>query len=62
LLAIAICFPIPASFGSVHIALVSFLNNNMKKGRWTEDKHKVFMQEWEDYGNKCMRIAKVLST
>ncbi len=34
----------------------------MNKGRWTQDKHKIFMQEYETYGNNCMQIAKVLST
>jgi hypothetical protein len=34
----------------------------MNKGRWTQDKHKIFMQEYEKYGNNCMQIAKVLST
>jgi hypothetical protein len=52
---------IPASFGSGNVASASFPNNNMKKGRWTQDKHKIFMQEYEKYGNNCMQIAKVLS-
>ncbi len=34
----------------------------MNKGRWTQDKHKIIMQEYEKYGNYCMQIAKVLST
>jgi hypothetical protein len=34
----------------------------MNKGRWTDDKHKIFMQEWEKYGNNLMHIAKDLST
>ncbi len=34
----------------------------MNKGRWTQDKYKIFMQEYEKYGNNCMQIAKVLST
>ncbi len=34
----------------------------MNKGRWTQDKHKIFMQEYEKYGNNCMQIAKALST
>jgi hypothetical protein len=55
-------FSIPASFGSRNIAPASFPNNNMNKGRWTQDKHKVFMQEYEKYGNNCMQIAKVLSS
>jgi hypothetical protein len=55
-------FSIPASFGSGNVAPASFLNNNMNKGIWTQDEHKIFMQEWEKYGNNCMQIAKVLST
>jgi hypothetical protein len=34
----------------------------MNKGRWTQDEHKIFMQEYEKYGNNCMQIAQVLST
>ncbi len=34
----------------------------MKEGRWTQDKQKIFMQEYENYCNNCMQIAKVLST
>ncbi len=34
----------------------------MNKGVWTQDKHKIFMQEYEKYDNNCMQIAKVLST
>ncbi len=37
-------------------------NNNINKGRWTEEEHKIFIQEYEKYGNNCMQIAKVLST
>ena len=37
-------------------------NNNINKGKWTEEEHKIFMQEYEKYGNNCMQIAKVLST
>ncbi len=37
-------------------------NNNINKGRWTEEEHKILMQEYEKYGNNCMQIAKVLST
>jgi hypothetical protein len=61
LLAIVICFPRPASFGSAHVAPVSFLNKIMNKGRWTQDKHKIFMQEWEKYGNNSMQIQKFLA-
>jgi hypothetical protein len=55
-------FSIHASFGSGNVAPVCFLNNNMNKGRMTQDKHKIIMQEYEKYGNSCMQIAKVLST
>ncbi len=51
-----------AVFGTGNVASASFSNSNMNKGRWTQDKHKVFMQEYEKYGNNCMQIAKVLST
>ncbi len=37
-------------------------NNNINKGRWAEEEHKISMQEYEKYGNNCMLIAKVLST
>ncbi len=37
-------------------------NNNINKERWTEEEHKIFMQEYEKYGKSCMLIAKVLST
>jgi hypothetical protein len=37
-------------------------NNNINKGRWTEEDYKIFMQEYEKYGNNCMLIAKVLIT
>jgi hypothetical protein len=37
-------------------------NNNINKGRWTEEEHKIFIQEYEKNGNNCMQIAKVLST
>jgi hypothetical protein len=40
----------------------NLLNNNINKGRWTEEEHKIFMQEYEKYGNNCLLIAKVLST
>ncbi len=45
-------------FGSGNVAQI----NNINKGRWIHDKHKIFMQEYEKYGNNCMQIAKVLST
>jgi hypothetical protein len=40
----------------------NLLNNNVNKGRWTEEEHKIFMQEYEKHGNNCLLIAKVLST
>ncbi len=33
-------------------------NNNINKGRWTEEEHKIFMQEYEKYGNNYMQIKK----
>jgi hypothetical protein len=50
----------PASFGSGNDALASLLKNN--KGRWPQEEHKIFMEEYEKYGNNCMQIARVLST
>ncbi len=38
----------------------NLLNNNINKGKWTEEEHKIFMQEYETYGVNCMQIAKVL--
>jgi hypothetical protein len=52
----------PASFDSGNVALASFPINNINKGSWKEEEHKIFMQEYEKYGNNCMQIAKVLST
>ncbi len=40
----------------------NLLNININKGKWTEEEHKIFMQEYEKYGINCMQIAKVLST
>jgi hypothetical protein len=40
----------------------NLLNNNINKGKWTEEEHNIFMQEYEKYGIICMQIAKVLST
>ncbi len=34
----------------------------MNKGKWTQDKHRAFMKEWEQYGNNWIEFAKVLST
>ncbi len=55
-------FSILASFVIGDVATGSFPNDDINKGRWTQDKHKIFLQEWEQYGNNCMQIAKVLST
>ncbi len=51
-----------ASFDSGNVAPTSFSINNTTKGRWTQEEHKIFMQEYEKYDNNCMQIAKVLST
>jgi SHAQKYF class myb-like DNA-binding protein len=53
----------PASFASGNVAPASFPINKINKGRWTEEEHKKFIQEYEKYGNNnYMQIAKVLST
>jgi hypothetical protein len=49
-------------FESENNVLANLPNNNINKGRWTEEVHQIFMQEYEKYGNNCMQIAKVLST
>ncbi len=51
-----------ALFGTGDVVPGCFPNNNISKGRWTQDKHKIFMQEYEKYGNNSMQIARVLST
>jgi hypothetical protein len=56
-----VLFFMPSSFGSGNVAPASFPINNINKGRWMQDKHKIFMQEYEKYGNNCMQIARVLS-
>jgi hypothetical protein len=52
----------PASFGSGSDAPASLPNNNINKGRWTQEEHKIFMEKNDKYGNNCMQIARVLST
>jgi hypothetical protein len=52
----------PASFGSGNDAPTSFPINNVNKGRWMQEEHKIFIQEYKKYGNNCMQIARVLST
>jgi hypothetical protein len=51
---------VPASFGSGNDVPTSFPINNVNKGRWAQDKHKIFMQEYEKYGNNCMQIEQLL--
>ncbi len=55
-------FFMPASFGSGNDAPASFPINSINEGRWMQEEHKIFMQEYEKYGNNCIRIARVLST
>jgi hypothetical protein len=46
-----------------NVAPVSYLNKNMtNKGKWTQDKHRAFIKEWEKYGNNWIDIGKVVST
>jgi hypothetical protein len=52
----------PASFRSGSDAPASLPNNNINKGRWTQAEHKIFMEEYDKYGNNCMQIARVPST
>jgi hypothetical protein len=35
--------------------------HDINKGRWTKEENKIFMQEYEKYGKKCMQIAKRFS-
>jgi hypothetical protein len=53
---------VPASYGLGNIAPASFPINAINKERWTQEEHKIFMHEYEKYGNNCMQIARVLST
>jgi hypothetical protein len=55
-------FFMPASFGSGNVAPASFPIKNINKGRWTQEEHKIIMQEYEKYGNNYMQIARVLGT
>jgi hypothetical protein len=52
----------PASFESGNNVQANLPNNNINKGRWTTEERKIFMQEYEKYGNNCTLIAKVLCT
>jgi hypothetical protein len=55
-------FSMPASFGSGKNVPASFPTNNINKGRWTQEEHKIFMEKYKKYGNNCTQIARVLST
>ncbi len=59
---IAVCFLCLLLFELGNGTSASLPIKNINKGRWTQDKHKIFMQEYEKYGYNCMQIAKVLST
>jgi hypothetical protein len=50
------------SFDSGNVAPASFPINHINKGRWMQEEYKIFVQEYEKYGNICKQIAKVLST
>ncbi len=52
----------PVSFGIENYVLASLPNNTINKERWRPKKHKIFMEEYEKYGNNCTLIAKVLNT
>jgi hypothetical protein len=52
----------PVSFGIENDAPSSLPNNTINKGRWMPDEHKIFIEEYEKYGNNCTLIAKVLSS
>jgi hypothetical protein len=39
-------FFMPASFASGNVAPTSFLINKINKGRWMQEEHKIFMQEY----------------
>ncbi len=49
-------------FGTENDVLGSLPNNTINKGRWISEELKIFMEEYEKYGNNCMPIAKVLNT
>ncbi len=49
-------------FGSGNNEQANLPDNNINKGKWMEEEHKIFMQEYEKYGINCMQIAKVVST
>jgi hypothetical protein len=61
LLVSAICF-LCLIFLLENDVLASLPNNTINRGRWMPEEHKIFMEEYEKYGNNCTLIAKVLST
>jgi hypothetical protein len=62
MLIIAICFLHLFFFGTENDVPGSLPNNTINKGRWMPEKYKIFMEEYEKYGNNCTLIAKILST
>ncbi len=55
-------FSTPVFFGTENDVVDSLPNNTINKGRWIPAGHKIFMEEYEKYGNNCTLIAKVLNT
>jgi hypothetical protein len=54
-------FSTPVFFGTENDVPASLPNNITNKGRWMPEEHKIFMEEYEKYGNNCTLIAKVLN-
>jgi hypothetical protein len=52
----------PVFFGTENDVPGSLPNNTIHKGGWMPEEHKIFMEEYEKYGNNCTLIAKVLTT
>jgi hypothetical protein len=55
---IAIRFLCLVLFGSGNVALASLPIININKGRWTQDKQKIFMQAYEKYGNNACKLQE----
>jgi hypothetical protein len=49
-------------FGTENEVLGCLPNNTIDKRRWMLEEHKIFMEEYEKYGNNCTLFAKVLNT
>jgi hypothetical protein len=49
----------PASFDSGNVALASFSINNITKGRWMQEEHKIFLQEYEKYAIIACKLQKI---